>query len=177
MTRTSLSERLQHFYQPRKSFLKVIGVISLIAFLTLPPFFSRFTFGWDGQFFSCMPGKWLFLVDAKDKQLERGAIYALRAKAFPGVFKEDQQLAKFLVGLPGDHVEANEYGLFVNGEQFADDYVAAKWLSVDPVNLYGSKVLGENEYWFMGVGKMSFDSRYYGPLPFERIVGRAYALL
>ena len=165
------------FFKTKTKIITSMIILVLVTAIITVPFFSRFTFGLDGQFFSCMPGKWLFVVDAKDKVLERGNIYALNAYGIEGVFKEGQKLAKFLVGMPGDEIVANEQGVFVNGKNLATDYLAGKWLGFEPGQFYGKKTLSENEYWFMGVGKMSFDSRYYGAMPLERIIGRAYALL
>lgn len=139
-------------------------------------FKDRYSFGYSNQFISCIPGQSWYLIDKEDKNLQPGNIYTFVSRSIPPTIKEGELITKYLRGVPGDRVTLNADGVFVNGVKYADKYLFARWMGIDPAKFYGEKILGPNEYWFMGTGVTSFDSRYWGTVKAEQIVGRSYAL-
>jgi signal peptidase I len=86
---------------------------------------------------------------------------------------EDHGLSvKRIVGLPGEVVEMRTDGLYVNGEKYPEPYLVSKYIltpqnqPTKPLQLPkdGYFVLGDNRY-------RSADSRIYGPVPREGILG------
>jgi signal peptidase I len=83
----------------------------------------------------------------------------------------DELLIKRVIGLPGETVEIRGGQVFVNGEPLDEPLVDEETLpgrngqvTVPPLHVY---VLGDNR-------NHSNDSRSFGPIPIENIVGRAW---
>jgi len=84
---------------------------------------------------------------------------------------EDPPLIKRLIGLPGETIEIRNSAVFINGKRLHEPY-----LQNVPTMCHaycGPLTLGEDDYFFMGDNRMgSRDSRNFGPVPGEQIVGR-----
>lgn len=88
------------------------------------------------------------------------------------VFKPPLQGSRFfikrVVGLPGETVEIKDGGVYVNGDKLAEPY------HKQVTGPDGSWGLEENEYFVMGDNRgSSSDSRFWGVLPEQNVVGRA----
>ncbi|MEI7769286.1 MAG: signal peptidase I [Chloroflexales bacterium] len=83
--------------------------------------------------------------------------------------QSEPPLIKRLIGLPGDHVTIHDDAVFINGRRISEPYLSV----ATACSAYCSLTLGANEYFFMGDNRpVSRDSRQFGPVPGERIVGR-----
>ncbi len=80
-------------------------------------------------------------------------------------------LIKRVVGLPGETIEITQNGLYVDGELIPEDYVKDSIsTTVD-----ATATLGEGEYYVLGDNRVvSKDSRVFGAISEEAIVGRAF---
>lgn len=76
------------------------------------------------------------------------------------------ELAKAIVGLPGDTVTVGLDGVAVNGRPLPHSAPLAHGRRGDPVAAaLGTHVLGPSEHWlYSGRVSYSLDSRYYGPV-------------
>lgn len=145
--------------------------------LMMVSFFDRFKLSPDLQNYRCLD-QWLFLVDKSDTDISKGQMVAFRhidgAKKIP----KNTGLIKILRGVSGDKVKVTEHYTEINGERF------------DLTMTFGLKVLQESasqyekefivpagHYFFMGTTKFSNDSRFWGVIPKEQVVGRTYAIL
>jgi signal peptidase I len=112
----------------------------------------------------------------------------LRATGFSGFYPKEANIdvayIKRLVGLPGDtiNVKPND-GVYINGERLNEPYtaeVAASCTKMDPVVNYQAVLCGEvvvpkDSYFMMGDNRNhSLDSRFWGFLPKDRVIGRAW---
>lgn len=167
---------IRNIWDSRRKFILKASLLFVLAAAICIPFMMRFQIGYSAQLVSCLPGTNVFLVDKQDTEMVRGNIYLFRSKGMAPVFEDGTPILKYLRGLPGDKVTVNADGVFVNGEKFAEDFMSAKWLGIDPSRFYGERTLREGEYWFITPGKMSFDSRYWGAVHPEQIIGRGYVL-
>jgi signal peptidase I len=76
---------------------------------------------------------------------------------------------KRVVGLPGETIKVEAGKVWIDGQALDEPYLAAAIsYTLDP------RTLGPGEYFMLGDSRNgSFDSHLWGPLPSERLIGRA----
>ncbi|TNC80107.1 MAG: signal peptidase I [Oleiphilus sp.] len=93
-----------------------------------------------------------------------------------GLFKEERMFIKTVVGLPGDRVELMDNATLINGRLVADRSLSAKLRKIGlGEEYYSSKTftIPEGHYFVLGKNlDYSFDSRYWGLVKHDDIVGR-----
>lgn len=129
------------------------------------------------------------IVEVDDPQ--RGDVMVFR---FPGDGKTNY--IKRVVGVPGDRIRYQNHQLFVNGERLDTDFVARlppvemlreqlgskehlifRNLGRTGYNGEGQWLVGDEEYFVMGDNRdNSNDSRYWGMVPDDLVVGKAFAI-
>lgn len=86
--------------------------------------------------------------------------------------KEDENLIKRVIGLPGEKVEIKKGNIYINDRELVEEY------GLDPINREAEPVelkLGEDEYFVLGDNRLkSLDSRYpaIGPVHRKEIIGK-----
>jgi signal peptidase I len=126
---------------------------------------------------------------------ERGDVVVFR-------YPRDESLdyIKRIIGLPGDHIAYYNKVLYVNGkpverkfvgqykgpgQTFANEYIEKLGdvehemllLPARPNNLQGEYIVPENMYFAIGDNRdNSNDSRVWGPVPEENLLGRAFMI-
>ena len=107
-----------------------------------------------------------YLLGAPD----RGDILVFNSLV-PSEVATGTMLIKRVVGLPGESVELRDQEIFINGEALAEPYIK----EACRITRCGDHAwqLGQNEYFMMGDNRNnSRDSRRFGPVPLEKIVGQ-----
>lgn len=142
-------------------------------------FTRRWTLGYDPQLVNCLHCR-LLLIDHWNKvPEERGEIFAYRARQSAPVYPVGTLMAKHVSAFPGDTVTVDERErVLVNGRVIAMGLPHLR--RMDPRiqrQFFGTKTLGPDEYWMMGDAFMSFDSRYWGAIRRDQLVGRAYVVV
>lgn len=153
-------------------------ICSLAAVASEVWFYNHYRIAWDRQILKCLDTQFL-LVDLKDKTIRRNKIYAYTSAQAAPVIDDGKLVGKYLRGLPGDTVEVRQVDntIRINGQVVARGMPHLRGMSEDQTRkFYGTRVLGEDEYWMMGTKYLSFDSRYWGPIKSKQLVGRAYEL-
>ncbi|MDK2897253.1 MAG: signal peptidase [Candidatus Atribacteria bacterium] len=85
-----------------------------------------------------------------------------------------KNLIKRIVGLPGEEVEIKDGQVFINGEPLAGEQFARTYYDV---GYYGTekRVIPEGHYFVLGDNsENSDDSRFWGYVPREKILGKAF---
>jgi len=81
---------------------------------------------------------------------------------------------KRVIGEGGDTVEIKDGSVYINGERLAEPYIFDGQDTIVTGDR-SSWVIPEGEYFVMGDHRMSSaDSRVFGPIPTDAIVGRAW---
>jgi signal peptidase I len=79
-------------------------------------------------------------------------------------------LIKRVIALPGETVEVRDGNVFIDGQQLEEPY-----LSTETRGSYGPLVVPAGHIFVMGDNRgASNDSRAFGPVPMEQVVGRAW---
>lgn len=80
---------------------------------------------------------------------------------------------KRVIGVPGDTIDIREGHVFVNGGQLAEPFIRQSTL---PINVrFAHVVLGPDQYYVLGDNRgNSSDSRAWGPIVSDEIVGRTW---
>ncbi len=83
--------------------------------------------------------------------------------------QSEPPLIKRLIGLPGDLVAIHDGGVFINNRRVPEPYLSVP----TDCSAYCSLTLGADEYYFLGDNRpVSHDSRQFGPVPGNRVIGR-----
>ena len=81
-----------------------------------------------------------------------------------------RDFVKRVMGVPGDTVEIRNGRTYVNGKRLQEDYA-----ELDDFDEMEEFIVPANSYFVMGDNRrQSNDSRDWGPVPLEHIVGRAW---
>lgn len=76
---------------------------------------------------------------------------------------------KRVIGLPGETVEVRGGRVYVNGQPLREEYIAA-----EPQYQWGPETVPPESYLVLGDNRNnSYDSHYWGYVPYENIIGRA----
>ena len=94
-----------------------------------------------------------------------------------------EKLIKRVIGLPGETISFENGNLLINGTRFVEnsdrtetDY--GQSINSSPVVIPSGTKLGEDEYFVMGDNRdVSYDSRSFGPIKRDSILGKAEAVL
>jgi signal peptidase I len=105
------------------------------------------------------------LVSLRWREPHRGEIIVLR---LPN--RNSDPLIKRVIGLPGDTVAIRDGEVLVNGEALDEPYLDQHTAGRMP-----AKVVPEAHVFVLGDNRgASNDSRYFGMVPYENILGRAW---
>jgi signal peptidase I len=90
---------------------------------------------------------------------------------FPSPQDRRRVLIKRIVGLPGEEVAIVSGQVYINGVALDEPYI----LKANANGSWGPRVLGPNEYLVLGDNRdNSNDSRSFGPISEEDIIGKAW---
>lgn len=131
--------------------------------------------GLPSQAQSCLPYR-VFLVSRRDRAVGRGDYVGFLADGrVQPFFAPGQLMVKQVVGVEGDRVTVSGGEVLVNGVP-RGTLVLAATLGQPPARFGRDERVPPGAYWVMGTAPNSFDSRYWGYLGREQVVGRAYPL-
>lgn len=95
----------------------------------------------------------------------RGEVVILKDPLNPQVY-----FIKRVIGLPGEKVEIKNGRVYINDQELAESYIEDFGLEN-----FDAITLGDKEYYVMGDNRTnSFDSRRFGPVSDDAIIGKAW---
>lgn len=124
----------------------------------------------------CIPEFRYYFLERKVEAYQMGGIYTFVSQGMTPVFNDGTLITKYLVGKAGDLVVQNEQGVFINGNQVSAGYPLAGKLEVNANHYHKEYTIPEGHYFFTAPSDISFDSRYWGLVKNEQIVGKANPL-
>ncbi len=83
-------------------------------------------------------------------------------------------IIKRVIGTPGDTIEIRADGVYRNGSLLDESaFLPAGTLTQSQTSTYDKVTLGDQEYYVLGDNRPnSQDSRTFGPVPFDSIIGK-----
>lgn len=181
----SVKEGLKKFCEPwikaswqQRRWWGILVLIYSAAFIAAFYFFqTHYWLGIDSQRVKCIDAT-VFVISVKKSMPQRDQLFAIEARNTEPVIKNGKMMAKYIRGLPGDKVTITpDEKIYVNDKLIATGMAHLHGANPkDMRKFFGSRVLGDDEYWVMGTLPLSFDSRYYGPVKSDQIKGRAYVI-
>ncbi|MDA3040846.1 MAG: signal peptidase I [Actinomycetota bacterium] len=104
---------------------------------------------------------------------ERGQILVFESVDPNAAASGEQDLIKRVIGVGGDTIEGRDGEVFVNGSAIDEPYLDEGQYTND----FGPVVIEPDHLWLMGDNRIrSSDSRYFGQVPVDNVIGRAFLL-
>jgi signal peptidase I len=124
------------------------------------------------------PGQYVFVdkLTPRFDSYHRGDIVVFSAPESAGR-QEGVPFIKRVIGVPGDAVEIHDGRVFVNGDELDEPYLFAGTFGAEPTETAQRSqwIVPDGQLFLMGDHRtQSIDSRAFGPVPIESVVGRAW---
>lgn len=172
------AQTLLGFFSDRKAFLIKAGASLGIILVSGAYLGERYTLGADPQANRCLADYRTFVVDHHQHDISRDHLVAFHAQGLAPIFEDGTLIAKYVRGVPGDHVEVTEdHEVRINGEVIEAGLPYASTIGMAEEAFVGSMTIPEGEFWVMGDTDYSFDSRYWGTISYDQVSGKAHGLL
>lgn len=161
---------------PWRPFLLKATVLTVTFAFSFDYVSKRYRLGIDWQVERCLPDTRAVLIDLRSSVPERGGLIAFRGKGLTPIFADGTHMVKILVGVPGDHIEVGPTRTTVNGEEVATGLHLADRLGQAPEAFSRSFTVPDGHYFGVGKSENSFDSRYFGLIKQDQVIGKAWRL-
>lgn len=151
----------------------LIGVLLAGLYLT-----QRYTLGIDDQKTLCLNGnhRW-YLIDHWDRTFQRGDLMAFATdERMQPFFGTDTTFIKAVQGLPGQRVDQMGETIRVDQTPVGTGFPLLDHPRVQKAVNPDAFRLQPLTYWVMGDHPKSFDSRYWGVVYQQQVIGKAHAL-
>jgi len=169
-----MSNRLLFFWEIAKIFIVAALIVLPIRYFIFQPFIIQQQ-SMEPNFFE---GDYLIIdeISYRFQAPQRGEVIVFNSPVEPS-----QKYIKRIIGLPGETVKIKDGNVYIldgqEGFQLLDEsaYLAEAITTQDDLE---EMILGDNQYFVMGDNRSaSSDSRKWGPLTEEAIVGRVFLRL
>ena len=161
---------------PSARFLIKGSVLSLVVAGMIVGLAHRYSIAIAPQEYLCLPPYRIWIIDKGDREPVRGGIYAFHSVGLGPIFQDGTKIVKVLEGMPGDTVKVELEQTTINDQVVGEGLAVATEKGIDPQRYVREGVIAQDRYWFFGKTNDSFDSRYWGSVKGEQIVGRAYPI-
>ena len=124
----------------------------------------------------CIPGS-VFVVDTQQKQVNTAELLMFKSHQ-TDILPAGINIIKLVAGVQGDRVEVGQFSVSNNSHKFpAPIDSAAKALNIDTRTLTGTRTVEKDRLFVLGTLASSYDSRFFGPIKTQQVIGRAYLII
>lgn len=172
------SKAKKAFNLPPKVFFVKMAVVAILIQIFYVSFAARFEIGHDPQENGrCLPFS-VYLVDRHSRNFAPGDYIIFRSDERMVPYRTyGSQVAKQVKAIAGDVVEVRNGRVFINGYNsgILEEYVLKKLDK--PAEAFNRTItVSPGEIWAEGTLPKTFDSRYWGTVQEQQIIGKAYPL-
>lgn len=157
------------------------SVALAIVYLPLAWFADHYRIVYDSvKGANCLPYS-VFLVDLRDRATDRGQYIAFVTRQMEPFYADGTIAVKQIAAVPGDRVQVSTQGVAINGHvQGALLHLKEGerlWRMGRRISdVERDELVPQGHLWMMGTNPRSYDSRYWGYIENEQIIGRAIPL-
>ncbi|MEL6265749.1 MAG: signal peptidase I, partial [Pseudomonadota bacterium] len=138
---------------------------------------GNYRLAYDGQASRCLEG-WLFAIALGDVEVARGGLLSFAPpEAVGSYYGQPVAFLKRVEGFPGDEVVVTLTDTRVNGVVVGTGLALLETIGKTPAEVERRFTVPEGHLFLMGDTNDSFDGRYWGTVPFDRLIGEAYWIL
>lgn len=169
---------MKNFFAVRARFLIHSSLIVCAMVVLGSLFMSRYAIGMDIQKGHRSIPHRLVLIDKADQTIERDGYVAFKAARMISPFRDGMTVVKVASGMPGDTIKLSEKGLVINGVFRGIPLPSMTSKEGETIYLQPfDGVVPEGHIFATGTDPRSYDSRYWGFVEPERIIGDAVGIL
>ncbi len=156
---------IQPFWIPSESMLPTIEVNDRVMV-------NKLAYNWGEP----QRGDVVVFRDPREEEIEESLPEAVIRSVMEAIgirTRGRDDLIKRVIGLPGETIEISENHIVIDGVPLEEPY-----LFEDEMADEGPFVVGEDEVFVMGDNRnSSFDSRRFGPVPYDDLIGEAFVTI
>lgn len=162
----------------RRVALSSIVGLACIAALYVGHGRSFVSFAYDPHEVNCLPELHLaLLVHKQPAKVEHGDYLFWKASAIDALsYVKESYVLKRVAGVPGDALKIRGEQVFINDKLVAEGLEDAVLYKRRPADFERDEVIPPGRYFVVGTARMSNDSRYWGYLSHDAVVGHAYRI-
>jgi conjugal transfer pilin signal peptidase TrbI len=158
-----------------------VAIAFLLVYIPIQWFGASYRFAFDMiEGVNCLP-ETFFLIDLNDQNVGRGDYVAFRTEQMEPFYENGTTAIKILAGVAGDQVDVDATGATVNDKYWGplhhirpEGRLTEMGRSV--ADYTRSLTVPEGEMWMMAPHERSYDSRYWGTIREEQVIGRVIPL-
>jgi signal peptidase I len=156
---------IQPFWIPSESMLPTIEVNDRVMV-------NKLAYNWGEPH----RGDVVVFRDPREEEIEESVPEAVIRSVLEAVgirTRGRDDLIKRVIGLPGETVEVKDNRVIIDGTPIEEPYLPEVFMPDEP-----AITIGDTEVFVMGDNRnASFDSRRFGPIPLEDLVGEAFVTI
>lgn len=124
----------------------------------------------------CIPGS-VFVVDTRQKHVNSGELVMFMSPQ-TDILPSGINIIKLVAGVEGDLVEIGRFSVTNKKHRFSAPIDnAANALNIDVQKLIGTRTVENGGIFVLGTEPGSYDSRFFGSIKTQQVIGRAYLII
>jgi conjugal transfer pilin signal peptidase TrbI len=165
-------------FSPSRQWIALaVGVVSAVA-IYIGHGRSFVSLSYDPHAINCLPELHLaLLVHRRPTKVERGDYLFWKASSIGALsYVAERFVLKKVAGVPGDRLSIQGDRILINGRLVAEGLEDAVLYKRPAAAFQRTEVIPPGKYFVIGTARLSNDSRYWGYLAHETIVGKGYRI-